>query len=453
MQSTLPQIVLLGRPNVGKSTLFNRLIRSNRAITHDLPGITRDRLEGVVKRNKRPVFTLVDTGGITLDAAGSVSQGSIGFEQAIFEQAKMALQKAAAIALVVDAQDGLMPADEALSLMGRRLSKPMLCIVNKVDGAEQSGRLCAEFHALGLPLLAVSAAHGLNIPTLVDQLTKLVGDVGVSEQASQPLRLAMLGRPNAGKSSLVNALVKSERMIISEEAGTTRDSVDVFVQLDGRDYVFVDTAGVRRKTKITDTVERYSVNSALKSSSKADITLLVVDASEGLGAQDKRLIDLLATRKTPFMLLVNKVDLLHEKALQALKQELKTSLSFCEHVPRLYVSAQKGLGLGQILKLAWELKRECSVRVPTGKLNRAMETVLQSHQPPLVKNARPKFFYMTQAESEPPTFVFFVSDPTRILPSYLRYLERSLRKLFNIKYAPVRMHLRASHNTTKPAEA
>ena len=238
-------------------------------------------------------------------------------------------------------------------------------------------------------------------------------------------------------------------MIISEQAGTTRDSVDVYAAINGQEYIFVDTAGVRRKTKITDSVERFSVNSALKTTSKADVTLLVLDAKVGLENQDKRLIDLLATRKTPFLILANKIDLLSDQAINNLRKELDTALAFCSYVPVLMVSAKSHKGLKKVLSLAAEVKRECSIRVPTGQLNRAMATVLQAHQPPMVKNARPRFFYLTQAENEPPTFVFFVSDATRVPKSYLIYLERSLRKLFAIKYAPIRMHLRSSHSKDK----
>ena len=444
----LPRIVLLGRPNVGKSTLFNRLIRSNRAITHDRPGITRDALEGCVRKGQKALFTLVDTGGLTLldcERVSSGPDGLKGFEEAIFAQVQSVLATAQAICLVVDARDGLLPMDAHLATMARRSGLPMLCVVNKVDGHEHVDRLCADFHALGLPLLAVSAAHGLHIPDLVQQMAALVPEVKEENNKRPALRLAFLGRPNAGKSSLVNALTGAERMITSEVPGTTRDSVDVSFSVGERAYVFVDTAGVRRKTKISDEVERFAVNSSLKSTTKADVTLLVLDATEELSVQDKRLIDLLDRRKTPFLVLLNKRDLLTERELTDVRKELSAQLAFCAHVPVLAVSAKSGQGLKKILPLATKIKEECGKRIPTGKLNRAMEEVLNRHQPPVVRRSRPRFFYLTQAESEPPTFVFFVSDATRVPESYLRYLERGLRKLFAIAHAPVRMHLRSSH--------
>ncbi len=447
--SSLPCIVLVGRPNVGKSTLFNRLIRTNRATTHDRPGITRDRMDGVVRRKDMPVFGIVDTGGITLDAHAMVVEGPEGirgFEQDILNQTEAALKDATAVAFVVDGRDGLLPLDEHLAAHVRRKGLPTLCVVNKVDGAEHEDEHMAEFHALGFPLLAVSAEHGHNMNALVEDLIALLPEDSSEEPPAPPtLRLAMLGRPNAGKSSLINALSGEDRMIVSDVAGTTRDSVDVRFTKNGKDYVFVDTAGVRRRTKISDNVEKYSVNSAIKSTTKADVTLLTLDAAEGVSQQDKRLMDMLNTRKTPFMVLINKCDLAPRNALDQLRKNVNELLSFCPHVPVLLVSALKGKDINKILPLAQKIHDECSVRITTGKLNRAMEEVLTRHQPPVVKRVRAKFFYLTQAESEPPTFVFFVSDAERVPESYTRYLERALRKIFEITHAPMRIHLRSSH--------
>ncbi len=445
----LPQIVLVGRPNVGKSTLFNRLIHSNRAITHDRPGVTRDRMEGVVRKHGEILYGIVDTGGITLDAHAEVVEGPEGirgFEADILRQAEDAMQGAVAVAFVVDGRDGLLPLDEYLAAHVRRMGKPTLLVVNKIDGAEREDQMLAEFHALGFPIVGVSAEHGHNLRLLQEELLDLIPDdweTNISQDTS--LKLAMLGRPNAGKSSLINALSGSERMIVSDVAGTTRDSVDVRIAVAGESYVFVDTAGVRRRAKITDTVEKYSVNSAIKSSTKADITLLVLDATEGISLQDKRLMDLLHERKTPFMVLVNKVDLVPQGSMKQLEKNIKEILAFCSHIPVLYVSAIEGKGLRKILPMAQKIHAECQVRIPTGQLNRAMETVLTRHQPPVIKRVRAKFFYLTQAEIAPPTFVFFVNDAERVSESYSRYLERSLRKYFSILHAPMRVHLRSSH--------
>jgi GTP-binding protein len=482
------KIALVGRPNVGKSTIFNRLIRSNRAITHDMPGVTRDRMEGIVRgRNKRP-FGIIDTGGITLDGHAAVAEGPAGirgFEAEILRQAEEAIAECVAVCLVVDGREGLLPFDEHLASYLRRTGKPVLVVVNKVDGIEKEDVLTAEFHILGFPVLAVSAEHGHNLRWLESEMRDLlpeededgidddaadatavaiadadaetedgasaseteedITEETVEDEPEAPLRLCMLGRPNAGKSSLVNALTGTNRMIVSDVAGTTRDSVDVAFEKDGLSYTFVDTAGVRRRSRITDTVERYSVNSSLKSTTKAHVTLLVLDAVEGITSQDKRLIELLDERKTPFMVLVNKMDLVPAKAREDGKRNFRDLLNFCQHVPLLFVSAKTGYELRSIVPLAARIRRECSVRIPTGQLNRAMEEVITRHQPPVVRRVRPKFYYMTQAESQPPTFVLFVNDADRIQAPYAKYIEKSLRRLFGIEHAPMRVHFRSSH--------
>lgn len=470
----MPKVVLLGRPNVGKSTLFNRLIRSNRAITHDRPGVTRDRMEGVVRSRFGRDFALVDTGGITLDSHHTVAEGPAGirgFESEILRQAEIALKEADVVCMVADGRDGLMPFDEHLASYLRKSGRPVLLVVNKVDGAEKEDLMLAEFHSLGFPLIACSAEHGHNLRALEEELRDMLPEeenfkeneseekehrAEENEEArdapgvrrrkvTDSMRLCLLGRPNAGKSSMTNAFLGEERMIVSDQAGTTRDSVDVSMERRGRIYTFVDTAGVRRPSRITDTVERFSVNSSLKSTTKADVTLLLLDAAEGLTAQDKRLIELLDERKTPFLIAVNKIDLIPVKARTALMRDLKESLSFCAHIPVVPVSAHTGEGLERLLPLAERIYAECGTRVSTGLLNRAMEETLAKHQAPVVRRVRPKFFYLTQAESEPPTFVCFVNDADRVAESYVRYLEKSLRRMFGIRYAPMRLHLRSSH--------
>ena len=488
LPANTPKIALVGRPNVGKSTLFNRLIRSKRAITHDMPGITRDRMEGIVRgKNKQP-FVIIDTGGVTLDAHSTVAEGPAGirgFEEEILRQTEAAIAESVALVLVVDGREGITPFDEHVAAYVRRSGKPALVVVNKVDGPEKADEIMADFFSLGLPLMPASAEHGFNVRAIEDEMRAflpdelpgelpdqlsgeapdaLVGDEddfteeipeaedGESdeeEDENAPLRLAFLGRPNAGKSSLVNALTGESRMIVSDVAGTTRDSVDVSTEIGGIPVTFVDTAGVRRRSKVVDTVERYSVNSSIKSTTKAHITLLVVDGPGGLAQQDKRLIDLLSERMTPFAILINKCDLMTASEVKAAEKEYKEILVFAPHVPIVLVSAKNGKNLKKIIPLAKEIRRECSTRIPTGELNRAFEGILLHHQPPLVKGARAKFYYMTQAETKPPTFVFFVNHEDRVLPSYARYVEKSLRKMFGIKMSPIRVHFRSTHTKRK----
>ncbi len=450
------KVSLIGRPNVGKSTLFNRLIRSNRAITHDMPGVTRDRMEGVVRSKTEPSFTLIDTGGVTLTENAQVADGPAqlrGFEKAILAQAQASVEESAVLVFVVDGKEGLTPFDEHLATWIRKQNKPCILVVNKVDGIEKEDILSADFHKLGFPIIAVSAEHGHNVRVLEDDIHIILGGVRADEEAenaeedqlARDLKICFIGKPNAGKSSLVNAMLKSERMIVSDMAGTTRDSVDIYFEHQGKKYIFVDTAGIRKPAKIVDSLEKYSVNSSIKSTTKADVSLMVIDATEGLTAQDKRLIDLLDERKTPFMVIINKFDLIPLKAKKALKQEFTEALKMCSHVPVIFTSALKKEGLRQILPIAHQIFEECHVRIGTGILNRSLEEVLTKHQPPVVKRVRGKFFYMTQAESAPPTFVFFVNDADRITTPYRRYLEKALRRLFKIQHAPMRMNFRSSH--------
>ena len=446
----LPAIALIGRPNVGKSTLFNRLIGQNRAITHDRPGVTRDRMYGEVRRAERP-FRVVDTGGIALDTAGAPGigpDGIRGFEAEIMSQAQEALQEAEAVVLVLDGRDGLLPLDKQLADLLRQSGKPVIGAVNKVDGEEQEDLLAPEFHALGLDIIPVSASHGHNFNVLLAAMEGLLPEEGDEDSAPEDrseLRLALLGKPNAGKSSLINALAGETRMIVSEMPGTTRDSIDVTITAgDGRKYTFVDTAGIRRRSKITDSLERYTVHAALTSSKKAQVTVLVLDGEEGVSQQDKRLISLLDREKTPFLVAVNKIDLAPKGAMPEIRKNFAHALSICSHVPVLYISALKGKNINAILPAALALWEECGMRVPTGQLNRAMSEALAKHQPPVVKGRRAKFYYMTQSGVRPPTFVMFVNDPARVKPSYLRYLEKRLRKLFGLDTAPMRVLLRES---------
>jgi len=440
-----PIVAIVGRPNVGKSTLFNRLAKRQKAITHDRPGVTRDRLEATVELDGR-VATLIDTGGMDFDAEE-------GLARQIVVQAEIALTMADVVLFLVDGKAGRTALDDEMAERLRRIDKPVVVAVNKVDGAERIAALTGDFHAWGFPLLPVSAAHGHGVNDLAEALAERLPEP-VEQAPSDPLeagiRLAVLGRPNAGKSSLVNAMVGEDRLIVSEVAGTTRDAVDVVVMRGGKRYVFVDTAGVRKRTRITDNLERFSVGKALSSAKRADVAVVVIDGTGGVGVQDKRLISYLFKERTPFLIVVNKVDLVPQKDMLALKKAIQEELRMCGHVPVLYLSAMKGKGVAKVLPLAETIWKECQIRVGTGELNRAMRTVLDKHQPPLVNGRRAKFYYLTQAAEPPPTFVFFVSDTERVRDSYAKYLENALRKLFGITMAPVSVVCRASH---KPKEA
>ncbi|UJX39650.1 ribosome biogenesis GTPase Der [Desulfovibrio sp. JY] len=441
-----PIVAIVGRPNVGKSTLFNRLAKRPKAITHDRPGVTRDRLEATVELDDR-IVTLIDTGGMDFDAPE-------GLERQIVVQAEIALTMADVVLFLVDGKSGRTAIDDEMAERLRRAGKPVIVAVNKVDGSERITALTGDFHAWGFPILPLSAAHGHGLQDLAETLAKALPEKEASGEEGLPapeagIRLAVLGRPNAGKSSLVNELLGQERLIVSDVAGTTRDAVDVALVKNGRRYVFVDTAGVRKRTRITDGLERYSVGKALGSAKRANVAVVVIDATGGVGVQDKRLISYLDKERTPFLIAVNKIDLVPQKDMIALRKDIQDELRMCGHVPVLYISAAQRKGIGKILPMAEEIWKECQIRVGTGALNRAMREVLDKHQPPLVNGRRAKFYYLTQASDPPPTFVFFVSDTERVRDSYMRYLENGLRKLFGITMAPVKVVCRASH---KPKE-
>jgi len=443
-----PVIALIGRPNVGKSTLFNRLARRTKAITHDRPGVTRDRLETRAIIDGREV-TLVDTGGMVLDDPD-------GLARLVMDQARTAIGQAHLVLFVTDAREGLTGLDHDVAELLRQSAKPVLLAVNKADGEERAGEFAAEFYSLGFPLTPVSAAHGRGIPELREVIADLLPEAVDDEEASgdeegkdkedRPLRLAMIGRPNAGKSSVVNALVGETRLIVSEVPGTTRDAVDVAFTRGGVPYVFVDTAGVRKKARIDDDLERHTATRSLQSAKRADVAVLVIDAAGGVGMQDKKLIAFLDKEKTPFLVVINKVDLIPRDKMVALKKDMKDELRICPHVPVLYVSALRRKGLDRILDTARAIKDECAIRVGTGELNRVMRQVLDRHQAPVVKGRRAKFYYLTQTAAEPPTFVFFVNDTERVRPSYAKYLENQLRRLFGLSMAPLRILFRSSHS-------
>lgn len=444
----LPIVALVGRPNVGKSTLFNRLLRKSRSITHDMPGVTRDRIYGECIMGETK-FDLVDTGGMVLESE-AIPELSKDFEDEIFEQAREAIEEANAIIFVVDGKEGLTPLDQQAAEYVRRSGKPVFMLVNKVDGGEFAAQMTAEFHELGIEFMPVSAAHGYNLHDVRARVREFVIDLNMPDEeddgVERGLRLTMLGRPNAGKSSIINSIIGENRLIVSDVAGTTRDSIDVTFEKKNKRYTFVDTAGVRKRANIQDHLEKISVIRALKNSKRSDVTIMTIDITLGVGRQDKRLIEFLAKDKTPFVVVVNKADLVPRKETNMALDAFRNELRVIPHVPIVMTSAHKGVGIGKLLPLAETIRKECEIRIGTGKLNRALAAVLEKLQPPVVKRRRPKFFYVTQADEAVPTFVFFVNDHTIVKASYIRYLENQFRKLLGIKSAPVNIVMRSSHD-------
>lgn len=437
MKKQLPLVALVGRPNVGKSTLFNRLVKKRVSITHDMAGVTRDSVFSEMRGEERSC-TLVDTGGIVPDSGDTM-------EMDIFEQVREAMESAEMILFVVDGREGLHPQDEQVAMYLRQSGKPVRLVVNKVDGPEQEETLAAEFFALGFPMVCVSAAHGFGMHALRETIEDSVPVPRELPRETKGLTIALLGRPNAGKSSMVNALLGKKRLLVSPVAGTTRDCVDVVVERGNAAYTFVDTAGVRRKSKVTDSLEYFSVVHSMQAARQADVVVLVLDVVSGVVSQDKRLLSFLDSEKIPFVIVVNKIDLLTKEQLAVAKKEMVEQFAFCAHVPVLFSSSVTMAGLGGLLPLIEKLWKQCAQRVSTGELNRLVKMVMDRHQPPVIGGRRGKIYYMTQAEAKPPTFVFFVNGEKLFQGSYIRYLENQLRKVFRLDKTPIRMVFRSSH--------
>jgi GTP-binding protein len=445
MKQHLPLVALVGRPNVGKSTLFNRLIKRRVSITHDMAGVTRDSIYSEVRGDTRS-YALVDTGGLVPGSSDEI-------EMNIVDQAREAMAGADLILFIVDGRAGLHPQDDQVGRFLRQSGKEVRVVVNKVDGPDLEERMAADFYALGFPLDCVSSSHGYGMGDLRDMIEGALPPLETPDEAAGlsqgGLKIALLGRPNAGKSSTINAILGRKRLMVSSEAGTTRDCVDVTVQRGEKTYTFVDTAGVRRKSKVTDSLEYFSVVHSMQAAKQADVVVLVLDVMDGVVGQDKRLLSFLDTEKVPFVIVVNKIDLLTKDQLAKAKKELVDQFAFCAHVPVLFSSSVSMAGLGGLLPLVEKLWEQCGQRVTTGELNRLVKMVTERHQPPVMGGRRGKIYYMTQADSRPPTFVFFVNDEKLFHGSYVRYLENQLRKVFRMDKTPIRMVFRSSHDNDK----
>lgn len=431
-------VALVGRPNVGKSTLFNRLAGQALALVDDRPGVTRDRHYSPLTIDERQ-GTIIDTGGFDpTDLDPLVSQ--------IKAQALAALDEADLTVLVVDGKDGLTPHDRELANLIRRSGRPYLVAVNKIDSYEKEGGL-NEFHELGLEgLWPVSAAHGYGLRDFREALAEYLPPAPPEVDRDQaPPKVAVIGRPNAGKSSLINQLLGEERLVVDDRPGTTRDAVDVTVKHNGRDFVFVDTAGVRRKGKVDEKLEKLSVMRALKSLERADIAILVVDALEGLSDQDAHIAGYASERGRPVIILANKWDAVkrRDETRRELQRALDLKMAFLEKAPVVTGSAKTGLRLDQLFGLVDKIMGQYRFRASTGEVNRIIEAAVEAHTPPYAGRGRLKFFYSTQVGVRPPTFVTFTNKPGSVHFSYQRFLVNRLKEAFGLDLVPVRLILRA----------
>lgn len=432
----LPVVAIVGRPNVGKSTLFNRILGRRKAIVEDIPGVTRDRNYAEVTRFDTP-FTLIDTGGFE-----PVSEERLLVQMR--EQSQLAVEEADVILFVVDVQQGLTPSDVEVASMLRRVSKPVLYVVNKVDGDRQEGGL-AEFYALGVEdIYPVSAEHGRGIDDLMDAVRALLPPAPVSVPAGEEIRLAVVGRPNVGKSSLVNRLLGFERMVANPQAGTTRDSVDTPFTYNRKRYVLIDTAGIRRKGKVSQKLEKYSVVQALKAMDRADVVLVVIDAEEGVTDQDVTVAGYAYEKGRAVILVVNKWDRLSKDnaTLGKYVEDLRRTFKYLPFAPILFVSALTGQRVNKIMAEVEKVAQEYVRRIPTPQLNKVLAEAVKDHQPPVFQGKRLKFFYITQDGERPPSFVIFVNRAEGVHFSYERYLGNKLREAFGFTGTPLRLYFK-----------
>src|SRR6266498_3753602 len=448
--NNLPNVAIVGRPNVGKSALFNRLVGRKIAIVHDQPGITRDRISTICTRGAR-AFTLWDTGGL------AVPQSRDELSAQVRRAAEEALHDSDLLLFVVDAKEGLSPIDEDLARMLRKSQTPVLLVINKIDN-EKHEPLAAEFASLGFePSFSTSAEHGGGISDLLEQIDRrLPATTDIEHPASSiqyPLAVAIVGRPNVGKSSLINSIVRSERAIVSELPGTTRDAIDISYERDGRQFVFIDTAGIRRRGKRSSSVEVFSVMRAERSIRRADLCVLIVDLTMGATAQDKRIAGLIQKARKPAIIVLNKWDLVRptrgeKQAARQLVQETRARIFFLEYTPMLITSALTGENVERLFASIEKVQRAARQHIGTGILNRLLRQAFEANPSPLVKGRRLKLFYAAQTSEkaqlqlQSPEFVLFVNDPRLMNETYCRYLETRIRKAEPYPGLPITLTLR-----------
>jgi GTP-binding protein len=431
-----PIVAVVGRPNVGKSTLFNRLTGKRLAIVYDEPGVTRDRHYADVSHRGR-VYTLVDTGGFDPESDDPM-------RQSIKRQIDIAVAEADVIVCVLDATMPPTSADEAELKLLRRSKKPVIYVANKADSPRQEAE-ASDLYRLGIDrMIEISAIHGRRVNELEDAIDAALPPPERSDAPvpGDPIRVALIGKPNSGKSSLVNRLLGEERMLVDARPGTTRDPIDALVERGGNRYLFIDTAGIRRKAKVTkesDVVEGVSVLSAIRAIDRAEVAVLLCDAHEGVAEQDAKILGLAVDRNRAVVIALNKTDLLDKKALATAEESARDKLSFAPWAPVNMLSGKSGRGVGQLLERVNELAVAFRKRVGTGELNRFFEGVLSTHPPPTHGGRAPRLYFITQAEASPPLFVVMASDPEKIHLSYRRYVMNQLRKAFGFEGVPVRV--------------
>ena len=432
-----PIVAIVGRPNVGKSTFVNRLVGSRNSIVDDLPGVTRDRIYFDVEWQNK-VFTVIDTGGIIPGDEDEIMLS-------IFDQAKIACEEADKIIFLVDGKEGVNPVDYDIANILRQSGKPVFLAVNKIDNPA-SLMMINDFYglALGDPI-GISALHGSG--GVGDLLEIITEDFEISEETEQEkiIKIAIVGRPNAGKSSIVNAVLNENRVIVSDISGTTRDSIDSKLTYKDKEFIIIDTAGIRKKARVDYGVEKFAVDRAIRSIRECDVALLVIDATEGISDQDKKIASVITEAGKGMIVAINKWDLVEDKksnTINKFEQKISNDIPFLSYVPRIYISAVTGQRLTQIFDKTKEVYAECTKRVATGLLNKVINEAYALNPPQTVKNKRLKILYTTQVSVQPPVFVLFTNNGDLLKDHYKRYLENKLREAFGFTGTPVRISVR-----------
>lgn len=432
-----PIVAMVGRPNVGKSTLFNKLAGKRISIVQDTPGVTRDRVYAESEWLNRK-FTMIDTGGIEPESSDIIVKQ-------MRRQAQIAIEMADVIVFVVDGKEGLTAADQEVAQMLRKSKKPVVLVVNKIDrlALEENSY---EFYNLGIgDPITISASQGLGLGDMLDEVVKYFNDPSEDEEDDEYIRIAMIGKPNVGKSSLINRLLGEERVIVSNVPGTTRDSIDSYLETEDGKFILVDTAGLRRKSKVKEEIERYSVIRTYAAIEKADVAILVIDAEQGITEQDEKIIGYAHEMNKAIMVVVNKWDLIEkdDKTLSNYQKDLQQKLKFMPYAKYLFISALTGQRVHKILSTAKYCYDNYSKRVSTGLLNDVISKAVLMKETPVVALKRLKIYYATQVATKPPKFVFFVNDPNLLHFSYGRYLENQLRESFDFDGTGIEIEYRA----------
>lgn len=431
-----PIVAIVGRPNVGKSTLFNKLAGKRIAIVEDTPGVTRDRIYAQAEWLNHN-FTIIDTGGIEPESEDIIVAQ-------MRRQAEMAIEMADVIMFIVDGKEGLTPADNEVALMLRKSKKPIVLVVNKIDRIEEEDNMY-EFYNLGIgEPTTISASQALGLGDMLDKIVENFPKGHQDEEEDEYIRIAFVGKPNVGKSSLINKILGEERNIVSNIPGTTRDAIDSFLERDEDKFILIDTAGLRRRSKVKDQIERYSTVRTYAAIDRADVCILLIDAEEGISEQDKKIIGYAHELNKALMVVVNKWDLIEKETntMNRFKKELQSELSFMSYAPYIFISAKTGQRVGKVLDLAKECYTNYSKRISTGVLNDVISKAVMMKEPPIVAMNRLKIYYVTQVATKAPTFVFFVNDPRTLHFSYERYLENQLRQSFDFTGTGIKMEFR-----------